>query len=31
MAAKKILEARERFPETSLVDLYAPLKMPKNY
>ena len=27
-AAKKILEAREKFPESSLADLYDPLTMP---
>ena len=29
MAAKKILEAREKFPESSLADLYDPLTMPE--
>ena len=28
-AAKKILEAREKFPESSLADLYDPLTMPE--
>ncbi|MBR0074448.1 MAG: class I SAM-dependent DNA methyltransferase, partial [Synergistaceae bacterium] len=28
MTAKKILEAREKFPESSLADLYDPLTMP---
>ena len=29
MTAKKILEAREKFPESSLADLYDPLTMPE--
>ena len=29
LTAKKILEAREKFPESSLADLYDPLTMPE--
>ena len=29
MIAKKILEAREKFPDSSLADLYDPLTMPE--
>ncbi|MBR2208373.1 MAG: hypothetical protein IJ859_06145, partial [Synergistaceae bacterium] len=29
MTAKKILEAREKFPDSSLADLYDPLTMPE--